>query len=176
MLCNGNRARDSSWHISNVSLHPPSFFMPALKHFFSLQYRHWFLLSLSITHCRLNLGGDGKYDMEQPAWHLHRPYPEQPQMQPQIQPQISLSTTLHDPREEPKVCEKWIESTLAWPSSSSSPPLLLPDGSTAASDHPPCRDWDGFGCENMIVTQAGLSSSSISHFQTFFGCWALGFV
>lgn len=33
----------------------PSFFMPALKHFFSLQYRHWFLLSLSTIHCLLNL-------------------------------------------------------------------------------------------------------------------------
>lgn len=36
--------------------HPPSFFIPARKHFLSLQYRHWFLLSLSTTHCLLNLG------------------------------------------------------------------------------------------------------------------------
>lgn len=35
--------------------HPPSFFIPARKHFLSLQYRHWFLLSLSTTHCLLNL-------------------------------------------------------------------------------------------------------------------------
>ena len=32
----------------------PSFFIPALKHFFSRQYRHWFLLSLSTTQLRLN--------------------------------------------------------------------------------------------------------------------------
>lgn len=35
---------------------PPSFFIPARKHFLSRQYRHWFLLSLSTTHCLLNLG------------------------------------------------------------------------------------------------------------------------
>lgn len=29
--------------------------MPALKHLLSLQKRHWFLLSLSTTHCLLNL-------------------------------------------------------------------------------------------------------------------------
>ena len=31
-----------------------SFFMPALKHFFSLQWRHWFLLSLSTVQLREN--------------------------------------------------------------------------------------------------------------------------
>lgn len=29
-------------------------------------------------------------------------------------------------------------------------------GRAAASDHPPCRDWDGFGCENTTATQVVL--------------------
>lgn len=88
------------------------------------------------------------------TWSNH-PRPLQPE-QPQIQPQTSLSSTLHDLREESKVCQDWIESTLAWPSFSSSPPPLLPAGSAAAADHPPCRDWDGFGHENTTVTQVVL--------------------
>lgn len=43
----------SSEKIKQMAL--PSFFMPALKHFFSLQYLHWFRLSLSTMHCLLNL-------------------------------------------------------------------------------------------------------------------------
>lgn len=42
----------------------PSFFIPARKHFFSLQYRHWFLLSLSTTHCLLNLQRGEIHDLK----------------------------------------------------------------------------------------------------------------
>lgn len=90
--------------------------------------------------------------MEQPAWHPHPTRPEQPQ----IQSQTSLSYALPEPREEPKVCKKRIESTSAWPSSSSSPLPFLPAGSAAISDHPPCEDCDGFGCESVTVTQVVL--------------------
>lgn len=43
----------SRWKIKLENL--PSFFMPALKHFLSLQYLHWFLLSLSTTQFLPNL-------------------------------------------------------------------------------------------------------------------------
>lgn len=88
--------------------------------------------------------------------------------QPGISTPLTLSRPKWSPRlhwfepwEEPKVCKKWIESMLAWPSSSSSPPPFLPAGSAAISAHPPWADCDGFGCEIVTVTQVVLVPGNV---------------
>jgi len=86
--------------------------------------------------------------------------------------QTSLSYALPEPREELKVCKKWIESVLAWPSSSSSPPPFQPAGSTVIADHPACEDCDGFGCERMTVTQVVLVKEL--HLPLSDSYWAFG--
>lgn len=120
-----SKARDSSRHFWAASSHLPSFFMPALKHFFSLQYLHWFLLSLSITHCRLNLEGDGK---DGATWLVP--------CSPRAAPIPGLT-------EEPKTLQRMgtISAGLAL-----LPIFPLPAGNAAISDHLLHKDCDGFGC------------------------------
>lgn len=50
------------------------FFIPALKHFLNRQYLHWFLLSLSTTHCRLNttVPKKKKRDIFADSYHLSK--------------------------------------------------------------------------------------------------------
>lgn len=75
---------------------------------------------------------------------------------PNCSPRPCWATHCLNPEKSKKVCRKWIEWVLAWPGSSSSPPPFPPAGSTAISDHPPCEDCDGFGCESVTVTQVVL--------------------
>lgn len=171
ILRSGRRARNSSRQFWMASLHLPSFFIPALKHFFSLQYLHWFLLSLSITHCRLNLGRDEKRWSNQAGWN-----PAPPE-QPQIPSQSSLGYTMLDPRAEPKGLQgmNWIRFGLAHF-------LIHPTSIWESSDFRPPTPRGLWGswlwkrdCDSSCAG-AWWCRDDISYFQMILGCFLLRLV
>lgn len=146
-LCSGSRARASSRPFVNVSA--PTFFLHASSEAL-LQPAVPALVPLVFVYHTLSAEPGRRREIKHGATRLASALHSL--RAPQTQSQTSLSYSLPEPREEPKVCKKRIESTLAWPSSSSSPPPFLPAGSAAISDHPPCEDCDGSGCESVTVT------------------------